>query len=292
MTTNINGNKDMLIDFDYRGRLCNVADASANTGIHHFLAMKGLHDGSLVTLNNRTKTFHSTDVSGIAYNKMPLDTAMAQAQASILSQQGMRLPTNAVDHHREVLVSSYALSSSICVIQRGEEYDWVTKSKEVVSALFHELIPSVRKKGLHYFDDRFDTSIEELKSGQFKAVRVIPTDEGYQLGKVTLGSRNAKHVLPYYSVNYYANYVRHLLSTCKVELTYSYQGTVHKLITTLEPDVLAKWLGGSYSDAALASVLDWHSPLSFGYFNLPDLLNEGQFVYVPLLHILRIKPYV
>lgn len=291
MRNGIKGSKDPLVDFDFRGRQCNLSTACCNTWVHHFLAIKGFHDGSLVTLNNRPATFHSADASGISYNNMPLDTALAHAQASILSQEGLRLPTNVVDRHRKVLVSSHALSSSLCVIQRGEEYDWVTKSQEVLSSIFPDLAPSVRKKGLRYYEDRFATTSEELKSGQFKAVRVSPTDEGYRLGKVTLGSRNAIHLIPYYSVNNYATFIKNLLSSRKVELFFDQQGAVRKLITTLDPEVVAKWLGGSYSDAELALLADWRTPLSFGYFNLPDLLNEGQFVSVPLLHIHRVKPY-
>lgn len=73
---------------------------------------------------------------------------------------------------------------------------------------------------------------------------------------------------------------------------YSQRGAVHKLITTLKPEVVAKWLGGSLTEAEFAVEEDWRSPLSFGYFHLPDLLNEGRFVSVPLLHIHQVKPYM
>lgn len=290
----INGNQGVkapLADFEYRGRRCDLATLCANTGVHHRLNNKGLQDGSLVTLNNRPATFRSADIGGIEYGKMPLDTAMAHAQASILSQGGLRLPVNIVGRHSGVLVTSYALSSAVCVVQRGEEFDWVTKSREILSTLISEADPTTRRKSLQYYDDRLHTTPEELKGGQFKAVRVVPTNEGYRFEKVTLGSRNALHLLPYYSVNNFAAALKWFLSGQRVELMYGQRGAVHKLITTLKPEVVAKWLGGSYSDAELALLADWKSPLSFGYFNLPDLLNEGQFVSVPLLHIHRVKPY-
>jgi hypothetical protein len=283
--------RDPLADFDYRGKYCVREALCANTAVHHMLSNKGLHDGSLITLNHRPATFRSADAGGIAYGNMPLDTAMAHAQASILSQGGLRLPVHVAERYREVLVTSYALSSALCVIQRGEEFDCVTKSREVLSDLFAETEPSVRKKGLQYYEDRLRTTPEELKSGQFKAVRVLPTDEGYRLEKVTLGSRNAVHLMPYYAVNHYAAALRRMLTGQKVKLVYSQRGAVHKLITTLNPEVVAKWLGGSLTDAEFAVEEDWRSPFSFGYFNLPDLLNEGQFVSVPLLHIHQVKPY-
>lgn len=292
MRNGITGSRDPLADFDYRGRQCILPAACANTWVHHFLSNKGFHDGSLVTVNNRPEVFRSVDLSGIAYNNMPLDTAIAHAQSSILSQEGLRLPVGAVDRKREVLVSSFALSSSLCVVQSGEEYDWVTKSREVLSALFPEMAPEVRKKGLQYYEDRMRTYSEELASGQFKAVRVLPSDAGYRLAKVTLGSRNALHLIPYYSVNNYAAYLKKILTDHKVELVYDQRGVMYKLITTLNPEVVAKWIGGSYADAESFLLDDWRNPLTFGYFNLPDLLNEGQFVLVPLLQIHRVKPYV
>jgi len=291
MYNEVRSGRNPLDDFDYRGRSCIREALCANTAVHHLLYNKGLHDGSLIALNHRPTVFRSVDIGDIAYGTMPLDTAMAYAQAAILSQGGMRLPVNAVVHHRDVLVTSYVLSSSVCVVQRGKEFDRVTKSREVLSALYSEFAPSFRKKGLEYYDDRMRTTPEELKSGRFKAVRIFPTDEGYRLEKVILGSRNAVHLIPYYAVNNYAASFRRMLMGQTVELMYDDRGAVHKFITTLKSEALTRWLRGTYSDAELAMEEDWSSPFSFGYFNLPDLLNEGQFVNVPLLHIHQIKPY-
>lgn len=291
MYNGVRNGRDPLVDFDYRGRSCIREALCANTAVHHLLYNKGLHDGSLITLNHRPAVFRSVDIGDIAYGTIPLDTAMAHAQATILAQAGMRLPVNAIVHHRNVLVTSYVLSSSVCVVQRGKEFDRVTKSREVLSALYPEFAPSFRKKGLEYYEDRMRTTPEELKSGRFKAVRIFPTDEGYRLEKVILGSRNAVHLMPYYAINNYAASFRRMLMSQTVELIYDERGAVQKLITTLKSKMLAKWLGGTFSDAELAVEEDWSSPFSFGYFNLPDLLNEGQFVYVPLLHIHQIKPY-
>lgn len=287
------GNQGVTVaDFEYRGRDCDRSAACTNTAVHRRLRNKGGLDGSLVTLNSRPATFHSVDVGAIPYRRMPMDTAIAHAQASILSQSGLRLPVNVVARHREALVSSYALSSSLCVVPRGEEFDWVTKSREVLSALYPELAPSYRKRGLQYYEDRVHTAPEEIASGQFRAVRVVPSDEGYRLAKITVGARNARHLIPHYAVNHYADYLINLLSAGMVELTYAEQGAVRKLITTLNPDMVRKWFGGLCSTEDLKRLSNWRSPFSFCYFHLPDLLNEGQFAFVPLLHIHRVKPYV
>ncbi|MFI8711980.1 hypothetical protein [Brevibacillus brevis] len=284
--------QNRLSYFDYRGRGFVEHAECANTLLHRDLCNKGYYDNKLVTVNNRPPVFGSTDISGIDWDGAPLDTWMARAQARILSQEGVHIPTGEINRYRESLVSSHLLSSSLCVAevntQRGAEYQIVTKSREVLSGLYPALAPSVKKKGLDRYGDRMVTQSEELVRG-FKVVRVFSETDGLHLVKSAIRSKSGLH--PYYAVNNYAKAIVHLLSQQKVVLVFDLDGVVHKIITTLDTGVVAKWMGASVAEAEAAISTDWLCPLSLGYLGMPDLTVPGQFVSVPLLRIHSIKRY-
>ncbi len=62
------------------------------------------------------------------------------------------------------------------------------------------------------------------------------------------------------------------------------------LLTTLNMDVAAHWLGVTPKEAEFAKWVDWSSPLNFGYLSMPNLSQRGSFSSVPLLRIENLKP--
>ncbi|RXT08832.1 hypothetical protein [Ammoniphilus sp. CFH 90114] len=282
--------------FDYRGRTLYTPALCANNQLHYDLYNKGLLDGSLVTFNNRPAVVASADVSGIEMKGKPLDVWIAEVQALILAQRGMPLQHGIADRLRESLVSSYLLNSCLCVAevktQQGIEYYLVTKSPAVLSVYQSQLAPVTRKKGFDQFQVQCSNRYDELAKGSFSAVRVIRDVDGVHLKSRTLGSRSARHLLPYYAVNNYAAAVVRYFSKQKVKLVFSQNGVIQDLITTFNIHTVADWKGVTVAEAQKAVEADWLNPLSLGYLNLPDLSLRGQFVPVPLLHLHEIEPCV
>lgn len=282
--------------FAYRGRGVFMPGACVSNQLHRYVFEMGNERGRLYKFNcpHPHPMFASEDVGGLSLESYPLDMWIAKWQAMFLSQEGICIPAGFVNNHREFLVSSYLLDSSLCVAETKSggrwEYSLVTKSPEILVAHEARLAPIDRKRGFDRFAEQLSTSYMELSSGSYATVRLFADVDGIRLSKRTLGTSSSKHLFPYYAVNSFALRFKTSLGRQRVRLTYRDAGGLRPpLVTTLDTGVVAGWLGTSPSEAELAKWADWLNPSSMGYMSLPDLSRRGQFVSVPILHIEKLE---
>ncbi len=286
-------------DFRYQGVPIDSNALCAQNSLHAYLFNRGLQNASptLITFNNRPKVAGRVDASELMVDRMPIDTLMARAQAQFLSEQGLRISAADLSGKlRESLVTSYLLSSSICVAsvkaQRGTAYALVTKSPEMVSALRSQFSAADKRKGLDHFNEQFSTTYEELIQGSFSSIRLLGDVDGIHVTKLKVATRSARNLLlPYYSLNNFAARLVEILNSYRVEMTFrNDDGAPVPLLTTLHTGVVAQWLGTSRVGAEYAKWADWSSPVSFGYLSLPSLSRRGEMASVPVLQIESLKP--
>lgn len=282
--------------FEYRGIDVFLPGACVNNRLHAYLFRLGQQRKRLYKFNcpHPQPMIGSDDVRGISLDGAPLDTWIAKCQALFLAQGGIQLPAGFVNDHRESLVSSYLLGSSLCVAETKSgglwEYSFVTKSPEILRAHEDQLAPTDRKKGFDRFSEQLSTSYKELSSGSYATVRLFADVDGVRLSKRTLGVSSSRFIFPYYGVNSFAMRLKNALERQKVRLTYRDTGGLRPpLVTTLDTGVVASWLGTTPTKAEMTKWADWSSSASMGYMSLPDLSHRGQFVSVPILHIEKME---
>lgn len=282
--------------FAYKGAEVFMPGVCVGNQLHGYLMGKGVELDRIFKFNcpHLYPLIASEAVSSLGLNGYPIDSWIAKWQAVFLAKEGIHLPAGFVNDLRESLVSSYLLSSILCVaeVKSGGQWEYllVTKSPEILMAHESRLTPATRSKGFDRFTQQLSTSYKELSSGSYATVRMFADVDGIVLSKRTLGTSSSRHLFPYYAVNRFALRFKDILSRQKVRLTYrDAEGLCPPLVTTLNTTVVAAWLGTSPSEAELAKWADWSSSASMGYMSLPDLSQRGQFVSVPILHIEKIE---
>lgn len=281
--------------FDYSDREIIPERCCANTEFYRQLFGWSRCSNDLVTLNESEPVSGHVGVGQVGGSDRSLARMIVAAQKEILRKDNMIFSPAPDKALADVLLVSYMLDSSLCVAEvkkrDGFEIQLLTKSAGVVHSLLPNMIERKRKKGLEQFRDQFWTCYKELNSKKFSVVRVKSEVDGFDPDKSVFNLKSAGLVLPYFVVNNYAALKVRQLSSGIVKLTFLVDGVVHRMITTLDPNVVAKWMGVTVPEARSAIVADWLSPVSFGYLSLPDLSKQGEFRSIPLLKIISVVPY-
>lgn len=273
----------------YADRSIHPQNLCVLNGAHHAISSRGAYGGYLMTFNKPTPTFRSVDLSAIQMGDSTLDQAIAAFAVESLLQEGLSLPMGTEKTAKESLLHYYMLRTSLCYVEtrtrKGTERFFVTKSAEVLSALYPRLAPADKKKSFDRFEIPFSISYEELKNGTFEVVKVVPDVDGFRLSRSSIHIHNKAVVIPMYAVANYADAIANFLQQHRVKMVYIENGAAQKLITSLNRATVSKWLNTNHWHAEAVMAANWDNPMSFGSIMLPDLYRMHEFVHIPLLHI-------
>lgn len=283
-----------ISDLRYQGMPIDQSAVCARNGLHSYLYRTGVRDTVLITFSPPFRLFQARDVGDMAFSGAPLDTWMARAQATFLSELGVPLPVDALQRYRQALVTSYLLGSSLCVVQKktdqGLVYDFVTKSLAVLDMYVDRLAPADRAKGFDRFKRQLTFQYAEIDNNAFEALKLFWGRDGLlYVDRYRVGSRSSGYIFPFYAVENYVGRLLHELDARKVRLYYlDAQGQECSLVTTYHTGTVAAWMKSHPSDAVMKKWSNWRSNEHLGYISLPDLQQPGQFVLVPVLRITRV----
>jgi hypothetical protein len=262
---------------------------------HSQMDKLGISQNRLITWNGVPQMVSSLDMSLIPYQGGSyLQEALAKYTADYMRRQRYLLPVGVEKKWAVSLLDGYFLKS--CLVY-GEYTSrsgvkvrlLVTKSAGVLHALRSRSAPSELRKTPERFAEQTELSYNELESGIFQAVSVIPEADGYHFKKVKINTRNKGFLVPYYSLlNWGFALGAHLASRQSV-LSYTVEGLETEVLTSLEPEVLAKWMGTYPQDAVASLSRSWRSSLLAGEVTVPNLQSPGQFVTVPVLGVQRVE---
>ncbi|SFL20959.1 hypothetical protein SAMN03159341_10420 [Paenibacillus sp. 1_12] len=215
-------------------------------------------------------------------------------QAEIMCRHGIVLSDHVVRTKASNLRQLYLLSSSICVAEvTGKIFVQVTKSREVLLALFKNLVPHRRLGGIHAYLDYIRPSYEELEHGSYRVVVITKTDQGYDLEMKQLGKRSSASLIPYYVLDAFASRLVNHLKSRYVTLSYQQNGIVKQLLTTFDPVKYCHYLNVSLEEGEQILARDWHDADTLGYLSFIDHLHPNRMVSVPIIHTVSIThPFI
>lgn len=281
--------------FDFVNRPIDPHALCATNLFHCQMDKRGATEKCLVTWNGAPQTFRSLDLSLIPYRgDQYLSDVLANYMADYMRRQRYLLPVGVEKKLAASLVVGYQLESclsrSVSISRAGvKEQSLVTKSAGVLHALRSRLAPSELRKSLEHFAEQTQLTYSELESGIFQAVSVVPEADGYHFKKVRINTRNKGFLVPYYSMLNWGFALGDHLASRQSVLSYMVEGLETEVLTSLEPEVLAKWMGTYPQDAVASLSRSWRSSLLAGEITVPNLQSPGQFVTVPVLGVQRVE---
>ncbi|OAB27367.1 hypothetical protein [Paenibacillus macquariensis] len=136
------------------------------------------------------------DIGDLSMEGYPLDKLIVKEQAKRLASKGVNVPAvvSSSAKFRNALIKSYFLDTCVVVAQvqtrNGLECQMLTKNMELL-ALLEQAGQCVldSKNHLGNFKKQCITTDEEVSTGTFQAVQLIPTVSGYKLSKQKLSER-------------------------------------------------------------------------------------------------------
>lgn len=287
-------NKSNLFNnLDYQTRSIDNNTFASNNIFHRYLYNQSFNESVLVTINNRSPVAGSVDIGTLLEDGVSMNIWLAQYQIYYLYKEGIKIPNNLTKNLVERLISSYFLSSCLCVTEVKSKdktkYQLVTKNAVLLDYLKDKLSPRNKNKDFSSFNEQCSNHYDEFNKGEFSAVHVFFDKDGIKLSKCRVSDRSAKHLIPYYAVNNYAGKLIEQLKKGRIELTYLDEGVPKKIYTTLNTGMLCNWFGFTPSSSEKELLEDWKNPLSFGYLSLPNLNKLGLKETVPILEIINLK---
>ncbi|UUZ83190.1 hypothetical protein LJK88_04450 [Paenibacillus sp. P26] len=267
---------------------------AATNGLHHHLFERCRLERQFQTYSGVPARRHMVDISHLYPGGVALSERIAAYSVRLLRQNGLTLPLGMEQQYRQELIHYYMLRSSMCYVSVTNksgltESFWATKQVSVLSALRERLSPVEKKKGVDRFTSCEALTYEELATGIFKVIKVMPDVDGFHLSKVKLNVKRRNICSTVYAMTHFANSLVKLLSAHSYRLLYMENGEPVERLTTLNRDVLASRMQTSPEQAVAVYESEYKNVFNYGYLTLPDLAKQQVSFRVPIVSIYSIN---
>jgi len=259
---------------------------------HHSL-LNVSAEGVLPTFNGQAPVWNARVIGVLGLGDEDVEEVIAEEALRIARELGVDMPDHYALSCRDRLVAFYFLWSALCRYsfrkKSGDvESFFATKNLAALGSIQNRLTRAGDRK-IGRFESSLRLTLEEITSGIFNVVKLVPTEAGYHPVKGKINIRRVGVATTAYAWDNYEDALFTRLCAGQVRLLYVEAGERKEKLTSFKEDILASWLGTS-PELAQADLVAAQSRLSMnGTLFLPDLGgSKGAYFRLPLLNLLAV----
>jgi len=259
---------------------------------HHSL-LNVSAEGVLPTFNGQEPVWNARVIGVLGLGDEDVEEEIAEEALRIARELGVDMPDHYVLSCRDRLVAFYFLWSALCRYsfrkKSGDVESFIATKNLAALGSIQDRLTRAGDRKIGRFESSLSLTIEEITSGIFNVVKLVPTEAGYHPVKGKINIRRVGVATTAYAWDNYEDALFTRLCARQVRVLYLEAGERKEKLTSFNEDILASWLGTS-PVLAQADLVAEQSRISMnGTLFLPDLgASKGSYFRLPLLNLLAV----